>query len=295
MSDPMANIKPIAGEQRNGFRRPAHRLINTGELVHRYYHSIPSQQDLFAEQDAINAWPTVTACYSGIEQAIKFLLKIEGNLNAGRDGDEHHRIGTLFQKLAEEQRQVIRKSYRIYQSLHDYIGPKTADDFLGEIDKGYSRWRYFLLEGRKPPTTHYGAMLEVWSALANIIQARVFTNHGLYHCARRFDKYLKDCVHEAWQQHADPETGATKETAADLNRWQKSSSCLLNSWTKILRCHAASANELDVLPLTKDILLASIGRAKKRAQSDQDFAYFLERAERSGIIWNNLTKRFETP
>ena len=293
MDNPMANITPLTGEQRQNLIRPAHRIISAGKLARRYHHEILLQQDLVAEQNTINAWATVTVCYSGIEQAIKFLLRIQGNFSSE---DWHHRIGTLSQELLREEREVIRKSYSIYQSLHNYIGPKTADDFLGEIDKGYPAWRYFLLEGGQLPKTHCGAMLEIWSALADVIEARVFRNNDLCHCARRFEIYVGKYVNEARQQYAARENGGeAAEITEDLGRWMAPRGYLLNAWANMLQHGTANANELGMLPRTREILLTSIDFARKYAQSDQDFAHFLDRAERHGITWNHLAQRFETP
>ena len=295
MNNSMTKITRLEGDKRQSLIRPAYRLISTGKLMRQYYHGIPLGQDRVEEQNAINAWATVTVCYSGIEQAIKFLLKIQENLNEIPRDYKHHRIGVLFQELTEEQREVVGESYSIYQSLHDYIELKTVDDFLGEIDNGYPAWRYFPLEGIPPPTTHCGTMLEIWFALTNIIEARVFKNRELYHCAHRFHTYLSKCVNKAREKYADPETGEDKATNEDLNRWSGPRDCLLNSWAKMLHGHATSTNELDVLPHTKKILLASIDIAKERAQSDQDFSYFLDRVQDPGITWNPRGKRFEAP
>lgn len=293
MGNLMASITPLAGKRRQNLILPAHRMIDARKLTHRYYHKVPLQPDLFAEQNAINVWATVTVCYSGIEQAIKFLLGVQENFSSN---DLHHRIGTLSQKLLREELEIVRKSYSIYQSLHNYIGPKTADDFLEEIDRGYPAWRYFLLEGGQLPTTHCGAMLEIWSALADVIEARVFRNNGLYHCARRFTTCLTKCVNKALQQYAVRETsGEVIEITEDLRRWVRPRSRLLNSWVHMLQHCAADANELDMLPRTKEILLASIELAKKCAQSDQDLAHFLNRAEKHDIVWSHLTQCFEVP
>ena len=294
MNDPMAKIMRLDSEKSQSLIHSAHRLTAAGKLARQHYHRTPLTRDFSAEQDAINAWPTVTVCYSGIEQAIKFLLKIQGKLKE-RDKYESdsHWVGALFQKLTEEEREVIRESYSIYQSLYDHIEPKTADDFLREIDKGYTTWRYFLLDGIPPPTTHCGAMLEIWFALGNIIEARVFKNRRLYHCADRFHTYLSKCIYRAWEKYTDPETGAEKATVEDLNRWFGSWDRLLISWAKVLQGHATSTSELDVLPHTEKILLESIDIARECARSDHDFSYFIYRTEEHGIVWDHQAKRFE--
>ena len=195
MNDVMNNITPLDPCRKKKFRRPAHRIMAARKRLHRSYHEHPIQPDFIAEAEAIAAWSTVTCSYSGIEQAMKCLLQMRGayvdrSLSGG--GHRHHDIGKLFNELTSEEQDVLRVSYAIYRSLHNYIPPETADCFLNAIDDGYPTWRYLLLEGSEkwPPTTHPGAMLEIWSALTDIIQARVFCNHGLHTVKRRIDHCL---------------------------------------------------------------------------------------------------------
>ena len=170
VSDGMKKIQPLDSLGKEEFFRPASRLIEAQYKQYRSYHERPIQRDMFADYDAIAAWGTVTCCYSGIEQAMKCLLQLRGAFK--RKKHWHHCIGKLFRELASEEQDVLRVSYAIYRSLHDYIPPETVDCFLNAIDDGYNTWRYFLLMGEMPPTTHPGAMLEIWSALTDILLAR---------------------------------------------------------------------------------------------------------------------------
>ena len=206
---------------------------------------------------------------------------------------KHHRIGKLFRALACEEQEVLRISYGIYRSLHDYIPPETVDSFLDAIDSGYPTWRYFLLEGEMPPTTHPGAMLEIWSALSNILKARVFTNHGLYSVEQRIGNNLNNALQEAWVELID--TGIGQREIDDINHWiQKShKKVTMNAYADLFYHNAESSFALiEVLPSTKEILKTMVGIAKDK-WVDSEFAHFLGRALMGDIAWDPDTNLFE--
>ena len=291
MNDSMDKITTLDSCRKEKFRRPAHRLIEAKEIQHRSYHERPIQRDMFAEYDAIAAWGTVTCCYSGIEQAMKCLLQMRGTYvdkPFAHGGHKHHNIGTLFQYLASEEQDVLRVSYGIYRSLHDYIPPETVDCFLEAIDNGYPTWRYFLLEGKMPPTTHSGAMLEIWSTLTDILQARVFTNHGLNPVEQRIDHHLD------WVDHIY-ETGAGQRERDDIIRWMRKShkNVPMNACADLFYHHAESSLDLiEVLPSTKEVLRTMVDILKD-TWVDNDFDYFLRRARVGEIVWNPDKNLFE--
>ena len=168
MKDVIAEITPLDSVKKKSFLRLAHRLILAHRQIDLSFQAHSIQQDVIAEVDAINAWSVVTCSYSGIEQTMKCLLQMQDNYvdkRPNEGGDRHHHIGKLFKKLTNQEKSILRASFSVYRSLHDYIPRETADDFLDTIDEGYESWRYFLLEGSKvdkwPPTTHPGAMLEI--------------------------------------------------------------------------------------------------------------------------------------
>ena len=289
MNYSMDRIEPLDSCHREKFIHPVHRLIEAREKQHHSFHERRIQRDIFAESDAIAAWGTVTCCYSGIEQAMKCLLKMRGAyvdkpLRSG--GHRHHHIGKLFLALACEEKNVLRVSYRIYRSLHDYITPETVACFLDAIDEGYESWRYFLLEGKMPPTTHPGTMLEIWSALCDILKARVFTNHGLYSVEQRIVHNLRTALDEAWSVHIH--TGIGQREIDDLNRWRQTGhkSITINSCTNLFYQHAESSIDLiDVLPSTREMLNTMIGIVKD-TWIDNDFDHFLHRAQMGNVVWN---------
>ena len=297
MNDGMDKIAPLDSCRREEFNRPASRLIETQNMQHRAYHERPIQRDMIAEYDAIAAWGTVTCCYSGIEQAMKCLLQMRGTYvdkSQSQKGHKHHDIGKLFQSLASEEQDVLRVSYGIYRSLHDYIPPETVDSFLDAIDAGYETWRYFLLEGEMPPTTHPGAMLEIWSALTDVLRASVFTNHGLNTVRKRIDHYLNSTfTQKAWPAHIDNCIG--QREIDNMNHWIRTShkNVPMNAYADLFYHHAESSLDLiEVLPSTREILNTMVGIVKDK-WVDNDFAHFLRRAQMGDIVWNPDKNLFE--
>ncbi|MDE0142397.1 MAG: hypothetical protein OXI80_03630 [Caldilineaceae bacterium] len=296
MTSSMDRIAPLDSCLKKEFARPAHRLIEAWEKQHRFFHERRIQRDLFAEYEAITAWGTVTCCYSGIEQAMKCLLQMRGAyihrpLKSG--GHKHHHIGKLFQALACEEKDILRVSYGIYRSLHEYIPPETVDRFLDAIDSGYPTWRYFLLEGEMPPTTHPGTMLEIWSALCNILKARAFTNHGLYSVEQRIEHNLNEALEEAWGVHIN--TGISRREIDDLNRWRQTGhkKVAINAYADLFYQDTESSLDLiEVLSFTREMLNTMVGFAKDR-WVDNDFAHFLGRAQIGDIVWNPNKNLFE--
>ena len=283
MNDGMDKITPLDSCRMEEFSRPASRLIEARVKQHRSYHERPIQRDMFAEYDAIAAWSTVTCCYSGIEQSMKCLLEMRGIIDR-----KTHWLGKLFRKLAPEEQHVLRFSYAIYRSLHNHILPETVEIFLDKIDQGYSQsekpvpgyntWRYFLLEGKMPPTTHPGAMLEIWSALSDILQARVFTNHGL------------ESVDTRVRANLNRRLGRDPYAHVDLNRCIDVS--IQNAESKLNPDGSAQTYENELSTLIEDV--AKFVRDGVRAKwIDNDLVYFVHRAQRGELHWNSDTELFE--
>lgn len=305
MKNVMQKINMLDDDEISKFKNPSHRIMTASEQMFRSFHANPIQSDFSSEFEAIAAWSTVTCCYSGIEQAMKCLLQMRGTyidkpLREG--GHRHHDIGKLFKALAHEEQEVLRVWYSIYRSLHDYIPHESVDSFLDGIDTGYPSWRYFLLEGRKPDEwtkTHPGAMLDIWSALSNIICARVYCNHGLQTVKHRIDFHL-------YEDHIRAENESDYEQDIrhinNILGWQQRDSFLdINVYSSLLYSHgngkplhiepqsSSVPEELTRLPVLK----AFICNVKQR-KNDNDLSYFVHRAETSRVVWNSDTDRFET-
>ncbi len=303
MSDGMKKIQPLDSLGKEEFFRPASRLIEAQYKQYRSYHERPIQRDMFAEYDAIAAWSTVTCCYSGIEQSMKCLLEMRGIIDR-----KTHWLGKLFRKLAPEEQHVLRFSYAIYRSLHNYILPETVEIFLDKIDQGYSQsekpvpgyntWRYFLLEGKMPPTTHPGAMLEIWSALTDILLARVFTNHGLNTVKQRIDFRLREL-------HIEAAKGECNDLVQinSLIPWRRRDTFInINQYIDLLY-YDANGQPLQIkqptlaLPpvLSMPRVLHSFVDRVKDDTTDNDFMHFRFRARIGGLYWNAGESLFETP
>ena len=303
MEHGMDRIASLDAYRKDKFRGPVVRLCEAQRKQSCLYHDHPAQRDMFPEYDAIAAWGTVTACYSGIEQAMKCLLQMRDAYIEKKH--KHHKIGKLFHELAGEEQDVLHDSYRIYRSLHDYISLETVASFLDSIDAGYTRkpgsspetgyttWRYFLLDGHMPPTTHPGAMLEIWSALCSMLSARVFTNHGLYSVEKRIAHNLRNAGQEAWAAWID--MGIGRREMEDIRRWRQKShyKAIINAYIDLFYQHAERNLDLiEAVPSTKQILNTMVGIVKG-SWVDNDFAYFLRRAQMGDIIWKPDTRVFE--
>ena len=297
MKDDMDRIKPLDSDQKRRFLHPAYRLISAQDELHRFYHGHPVYPDMFAETEAVAAWKIVTLSYSGIEQAMKCLLKMQDTFldrSHRSGGDRHHDIGELFRKLTSDEKRILRVYYTTYRSLHDYIPLQTVDCFLEAIDDGYQQWRYFLLDGDRPPMTHCGAMLEVWSALSDILKARVFTNHGLYTVERRiYDRLERWVVYDAWNEYAHTEL--CKCEIDGLNLWIRSyDDNFINACADLFYHHVNDAIQLlKVPPSILPVLLTGVDIAERHKNSDQDVAWFLQRIKANHLTWNTLKNRFE--
>lgn len=305
MKNVMQKINMLDDDKISKFKNPAHRIMAASEQMFRSFHANPIQRDFSSEFEAIAAWSTVTCCYSGIEQAMKCLLKMQGTFidKGPREGGHlHHDIGKIFKELAPEEQDVLRVSYRIYRSLHDYIPPETIDCFLDSIDKGYTTWRYFLLDGRKSDDwamTHSGAMVEIWSALSNIIYTRVYCNHGLQTVKHRIDFHLRD-DHLRAESESDYERDIRHIN--NILGWQQRDSFLdINVYSSLLYSHG-NGKPLHIEPqsssvpeeLTRLPVLKAFIRNVKQRRNDNDLSYFVHRAETSRVVWNSDTDRFET-
>ena len=288
MIDSMEHISTLDIYEKKPFEGPVRRLRLAFQWLYRSYHTESIQQGLVAEYEAIRWLSTITFSYSGIEQAIKCLLEMRAiEFPTGADG---HRIDKLFRKLAPQEQKVLRDSYAIYRSLHDYIPPATADDFLDDIGDGYTLWRYFLRETKPPPKTHPGAMLEIWSALADILDARVNHNRRLETVNRRIDERLRDLYEDALNdQLSDENQSQIKKLIAQLNE-----EIAINYCAEFLHRDAQGQPLSSDDQLTNSPILATLVDKIKGYPADHDLSYYLERARTSKLGWNSRRSRFES-
>ena len=287
----MNSVASLEPDQRKSYSQPVDRLREAFKQVHGAYHERPPiQPDWLAGFEAISAWRTVTCSYSGIEQAMKCLMKMRG-LDVSR-GNEGHRIGWLFEQLAPEEQHPLRFSYDVYRSLHCYIPPETADEFLGAIDNGYPAWRYLLLEleDKAPPPTHVGAMLEIWSALTDILDARVNLDHGLETVYQRIEQRLKDFYADTLgAQLSDIDQSQVNKLTVQLNDDIATNYCAELLYRDGQGQPISSDDQLSDSPV-----LAKLVDEIMRYTTDHDFSHYVQRARTGKLAWNPTQSRFES-
>ena len=147
----------------------------------------PLPRDGYVPWDrAQNWWIQVTTCYSGIEQALKWLSFLASEDPEFRRKKcawrkESHRMVGLFRSLPDAYRKKIQMYYRASADIHGLSAiPEHFDEFVNSIDEsGQIRWRYVLLEGplyvqgedsESPPMADPRVMLSIWGALLDCIQ-----------------------------------------------------------------------------------------------------------------------------
>ena len=267
---------------------------------------------MFAEFTAVSAWSIVTCCYSGIEQAMKCLLQMRGTYidkHPNQNGHRHHNIGELFKFLASDEQDIVRNSYAIYRSLHEYIPPETADDFLDAIDSGYLTWRHFLLEGndqsRWPPTTHPGAMLEIWFTLCQIIRTKGGNDLEITTLNQDIKQHLYDslfrnayteCIH-LLERHTRDGEGIGSSELSELSGWlNRYGNNLINACSDLIYAHANEDVEYafkDLRPTTCAILSTFLDNVEgNESYRREEVKYFIRRAKETRIRWDQEERRF---
>ncbi len=268
---------------------PAWRLTEAHRLATRRFHEDPLHRDWIAEYDAIQHWELITITYSGIEQAMKCLLEMRGKTYPR--GTEGHKIGKLFHELASEEQAFVSHYYSVYKSLHDYIPPDTAEDFLKCIGNGYTKWRYFLLDGPPMPTTNTGAMLETWAALVGKLTAKAFTNHGPYTVKHRLHDQLFQRVQVASAGGDESQRRYVRDLIDIFNAQPQAG--VINYCSDLIR-RAATGGRLSRHENTTASALTqfSTNSTQDRSFADKDYRYFIQRAQTADILWDQDTKRF---
>ena len=307
-----SELPPVSSEESSDqFSRPFARIYQAWYLENKRYQENPPQPDMFAEFTAVSAWSIVTCCYSGIEQAMKCLLQLRGTYvdeSLRKGGHRHHDVSKLFRALASDEQDVVRDSYAIYRSLHEYIPPETADDFLNAIDRGYPAWRYFLLEGNDqskwPPTTHPGAMLEIWFTLCQIMRTKDGINLEIdtvnQNIRQRLWHSLKDAYDESiplLERHSRDGEGLGNSELSELYSWLNGyDNNLINACSDLIYAHAKGNVEYtirDFAPTTRVILLAFLDNVEgDESYRREEVRLFIRRAKETRIRWDQEARRF---
>ncbi len=292
-------------DQNDEFLRPFARIYAAWSLENQRYQENPPQLDLFSESTAVAVWSIVTCCYSGIEQAMKCLLQMRGTYK-GRH--RHHNVGELFKVLASDEQDIVRNSYAIYRSLREYIPPETADDFLDAIDSGYPTWRYFLLEGNDqskwPPTTHPGAMLEIWFTLCQIMRTKRGSDLEITTVNQDIEKHLWDSLfRNAYfecipflERHMRDGEGIGRAELSELSGWLNGYENNIDAFSDLIFADAKGGVEYaykDLRPTTHVILSTFLNNAEGyQSYRREEVKYFIRRAKETRIRWAQEERRF---
>ena len=158
-----------------GFKEQARLVKYAYENTQRQYDEYPPKDDIVHIAVAINAWTLICGCYMGIEQTMKLLIRMGGG-----NPKNIHDLNRLYSLLDPSDRDVVASYYRVYRSLHNFdtssVSLKTADEFILYIGNGYVKWRYILAEDDQTmPKMHVGLMLEIWRALADLVEHKMKT------------------------------------------------------------------------------------------------------------------------
>ena len=156
-------------------KRAARNLGQCLDIIRDYLDKNPIHQDMFAEYENLNAWMPVTCLYPLIEQSFKVLKDLRENSDKIPYKYQHN-LSHLFGLLESRDKDFIRKRYKEFQSLHNYITiqdkPLTSvDEFLEQMGSDYTSWRYIPNEGSegiKGKVSVY-AMIEIVSAAIDIL------------------------------------------------------------------------------------------------------------------------------
>ena len=225
--------------------------------------------DAHAGTEVASAWPFITAAYSGIEQAFKFLIAqslglsveelvtdreapadapalhelwpvVRGARRKKRSRYRHHNLGKLFRRLDPRLRAILSEQYRQFRTLHTYIPLATVGAFLTEVSaergQGYELWRYSLTSPEKTiPTNSAEALLAIWDVAAQLCDngldgSRVRGTHA--HLAEGFAWGLEQVMEDLNVERV--EAGHDyHDFAQESTKWVREHGGLLSAFAKL--------------------------------------------------------------
>ena len=241
-----------------------------------------------------NEWMYIAAAYSGIEQVYKFLIADDHEMSVTefrKDGKhDHHDIHALFCELKESGRALLSEHYACFQSLHNYIEPRSVEEFLREISEGKRnsgsvRWRYALVEPEGLPRNSPDAMMAIWEAGTQLVDLRRSPHRPFLMPPVALCRRLEELGRQAVCNGNDL-------TSSD--GWKKRTSGNIDEWALLLWKAARG------LPSTDDDETGSKWheRLLEAARGRRNLSQFAVRAIGGtsggrGIRWNSGSRRFE--
>ena len=193
--------------------------MSTRDLVARN----PIEHDLWDGYLVAQAWPFVTALYSGVEQALKMLLMAaDPQPTVGEVRKYGHDLSRLYYALLPEDAEHIELHFREHRSLFEFLQQHdefaTAETFIAHINgaeeaKGYEWWRYTLLDpDLQPPFTEPWTMCEVWQAVCCCLWTR--RSDQARPCERPSQRLLSPL-----RDIANRATASYRDFSSDLDIW----------------------------------------------------------------------------
>ena len=249
------------------------RLSNAYEKVRRAWESTPPIRELSSSHAVSNIWPALTLSYSGIEQALKFLLARDRGISVRQLIDlpatasrapqrrfNNHDLSWLFRQLEDGVRDAVDAEFRTFLSLYSFIPHESLSDFLADISgdngDGYARWRYVLVElDSGPPRNSPDAMLAAWRCLLLELsrQSEWKADFGPLH--QEIDDELLRFLDEAGSEAGG---GVHPDIASEVCEWFASCPNRLSGFASVLdhcrnegRVGIASASEPFLALLTR--------------------------------------------
>lgn len=297
-------------------REIVQRLNVALERTREAYERTFKGHDLHPGTEIAGVWPFITAAYSGIEQTFKFQIAeasektVEELVAMPGSPYRHHNLGKLFRCLEAISRGQLSEQYRRFRTLHPYIDPVAADEFLDAVSaedgRGYERWRYSLTAPeRKIPTNSAEALLSIWDTAVQLCQSERERGHirGVYEqlsegLAWKLEQIVERFSMDRLERGLEPH-----DFRSESLEWVRAHGGPLNAFSELVhRAHrgqlpqpSADGVSASFAECLKHWLQARDGGSVK-AQSD--VLMFVRRAagyrgRAQGVRWNRETNGFE--
>ena len=291
------------------FKSRVERVSYAHETTQRQYDEHPPNDDMVPVASAINAWTLISGCYMGIEQTLKLLIRM-------RDGTpaRTHNLEKLYSSLDPSERKVVATYYRVYRSLHNFdpgsIDLDTANGFIQYIGKGYTAWRYILVETpENVPKMHLGLMLETWRALSDLVQHRICDagdqtqggpGHKYWTLADHLEDYIMTVFRAAYSDNEWQAASQDENSDVEFSEtcdWLYHKGRPLEAGIDLFDHHVrGTGDSIQASPLLRRVLLRAADKAfsgplptGRRA----DIAMFHHRIRNGGLAWNSDQGVFE--
>lgn len=162
MTSRVALVRTVRSHERQGersvdtpkYKEPVLMLAQLGGALkaeRRKLEATPVEQDMAPVAEHWQAWGSVVAGYSLLEQALKAILNLRD-----KKPKKTHALLDLFRRLPEEYQVILYRHYDDFLEFAprmDQFPFRLLRDFLGGLDgeRGFSDWRYFLIEEEQEP------------------------------------------------------------------------------------------------------------------------------------------------